>query len=240
VKRRLDQKSRETLKEPSLIEFHTGVKIKHTPQVFLSVSAQSSSWNSAWKDIEPAFNALRGLIELTFDFYRWHMGGGGRSARRKVPHPLWMIACKEGMPQEWVYFITDEDNTTKALDLDSAHLDGIKKNAAILQQEPEPQSTLSLIADCLRLYSQAMDARFKHLCFLGFWQLAEAITHSESVGGKTDKVAERLAWHGTEIGLKGSGYQETLVVLGKKRNNIVHRGIHEIEDDCQCAAILIH
>jgi len=76
-----------------------------------------------------------------------------------------------------------------------------------------------------------MDARFQHLCLLGFWQLAEAITHSETVGGNTDKVVARLAWHGIGIGLKASGYRETLAVLGKKRNDIVHRGIHDVQDD---------
>lgn len=232
VERQLGKKSRKTLRDTTHITFHTGIKVEHLPKVFLSVSTQASSGNLGWKDIAPAFDALRGLIELYLGFYGWRISSSGKSARRKLPHPLWMIALKEGAPPEWVYFFTDEDNSTaKVFDLNSTRLAEIKKTAKILRSAPKPQSTLSLIADCLRLYSQAMDARFRHLCFLGFWQLAEAITHSETVGGNTDKVVARLAWHGVEIGLKGSGYKETLTALGKKRNDIVHRGIHEIEDD---------
>lgn len=231
VERQLDKKNRKALRDIANIKSHIENKIEHPPKVFLSVSTQASSWKQGWMDIAPAFDALRGLIELSLDFYGLHITSRGKSARRKLPHPLWMIILKKDTPSEWVYFLTDEDSAAKAFDLTSTRLTGIKKNAKILEREPKSHSTLSLIADCLRLYSQAMDARFRHLCFLGFWQLAEAITHSETVGGNTNKVVARLAWHGIEIGLKGSGYKETLTALGKKRNDIVHRGIHEIEDD---------
>lgn len=132
---------------------------------------------------------------------------------------------------EWIHFITDEDSEAKAFELSKSRLIGLQKNASVLGKKPKEQSTLSLIANCLRLYSQAMDARFTHLSFLGFWQLGEAITNAKTVGGKTQKVVDRLAWHGSRIGLKGSGYTETLRVLGDKRNDIVHRGIHDVEND---------
>jgi len=76
-----------------------------------------------------------------------------------------------------------------------------------------------------------MDARFPHLSFLGFWQLAEAVTNAETFGGKTEKVVARLAWHGPRLGFKGSGYEGILKRLSTKRNSIVHRGIHDIEND---------
>lgn len=231
VERQLGKKHTKNLLNPTLMTFHTGIKIEHIPRVFLSVYTQAPSRELAWKEIEPAFDALRGLIELSLSFFDWRISNSVKSARRKVPHPLMWIAYKQGVPPEPRYFNTEEDNSTKTFNLNRAALALIKKNAAILRKEPEPQSTLALIADSLRLYSQAMDHRFKHFCFLGFWQLAEAITRAQTVGGNTDKVAARLAWHGSEIGLKGSGYEESLRVFGKKRNDIVHRGIHEIEDD---------
>lgn len=230
VERQLDKETRQGLRDPNVILINTGIKVDHIPKIFISISSEAPSWNLAWKEVEPAFDALRGLLELSLDFYEWRFTNNGKSARGRIPHPLWMIACKKGEPPEWVYFITEEASISEPFELTNAHLTKIKKNAKVLRTEPKPQSTLSLIADSLRLYTQAMDAHFKHLCFLGFWQLAEAITQSEAVGGSIDKVAARIAWHGSRIGLKGSGYTETLAVLGRKRNDIVHRGIHEVED----------
>jgi len=231
VKRQLNKKNRNVLRDTNQITLNTGIIVEKLPNVFISVSTHKSSRDLAWKDIEPAFDALRGLIELSLGFYGWRISIGRESARRKLPHPLWMIAFKKGEPPEWMNFLTDEDSTATSFELDSKMLSQIKKKAKIFRTEPRQKSTLFLIADCLRLYSQAMDVRFRHLCFLGFWQLAEAITNSETVGGNTDKVAVRLAWHGMKIGLIGSGYKETLAVLGKKRSDIVHRGIHEIKDN---------
>ncbi len=222
---------KEALINPTFIELQTGVRVTHIPTVFLSVSACASFWDLAWKNVEPAFSALRGLIELSFDVYRWRRTYGKVMSRRKIPHPLWIIACSEGKTPEWLFFDIDEDSTKSTFELSAEHLAVIRKAAHLIQEEPPHRSTLSLIADCLRLYSQAMDVRLRHLCFLGFWQLAETITNSNEFGGKTERVADRLSWHGTEIGLKGSGYKETLRALGRKRNDIVHRGIHEVEDD---------
>ena len=63
VTRRLDQKAREALRNPTHIKFHTGVEVEHISEFFLTVSAQAPSWSLAWKDVAPAFDALRGLIE---------------------------------------------------------------------------------------------------------------------------------------------------------------------------------
>jgi len=232
VERRLGKEGRDTLRNKSLLRIRTRTKSTDLPSVFLYTSAKGSSWHLAWKDLEPAFDALRGMIELTFDFFGFRLISDGQEARRSVPHPLWMTARKRGKTSpEWIHFITDEDSEAKAFELTRKRLSGVQKNASILAKKPKRRSTLSLIANCLRLYSQAMDARFPHLSFLGFWQLGEAITNAEAVGGKTDRVVARLAWHGARIGLKGSGYKGILKVLAKKRNAIVHSGIHDLEND---------
>jgi hypothetical protein len=229
VKRQFDSQNKTTLEDPNIIRRNTGIEINSIPEVFLSVSSHALDHYLAWEQVAPAFDVLRGAIEMTLGIYRGRIDG--RGARRQISHPLWMVAYKKGYQPEWMVFLTEEDRTTRLFDINNEHLTLIKKNAEILKREPNPKSTISLIADCLRLYSQAMDANFNHLCLLGFWQLAEAITCSEGFGGKTDKVASRIAWHGVEYGLKGTGYLETLVALGNKRNNIVHRGIHDVEDN---------
>lgn len=231
VNRQLSKEERKTFLNPNYLTIETGVTITEIPQVFLSVSGRGASWLLAWREVAPAFDALRGILEFSFGYGGWRLSSDGISPRRKVPHPLWMMAKKSEAPIEWVRFITDEDKPSGVFDLTNERFASIRKNARFLCQESDSKSIESLIADCLRLYSQAMDARFRYECFLGFWQLAEAITRAETFGGSTDKVVARIAWHGEKTGLIGSGYRETLHALSKKRNDIVHRGIHEVEDE---------
>ncbi len=41
--------------------------------MFLSTSANGPSWHDVWKEVESAFDALRGMIELTFDFFGFRL-----------------------------------------------------------------------------------------------------------------------------------------------------------------------
>lgn len=230
VKSKFDKKNKSIWEDPNIIRSNTGVEVETIPEMFLYVSGQAQNPYAAWEKITPAFDTLRGIIELTLGIYRGHIMGGRQTARRKIPHPLWMVAYKKEIQPEWMTFQTEDDKTTRLFDLNNESFTRIKQNARTLKKVPDSKSTISLIADCLRLYSQAMDARFDYLCFLGFWQLAEAITRSESFGGKPEKVVSRIAWHSTKFKIKGSGYLHTLLALGNKRNDIVHRGINNIED----------
>jgi hypothetical protein len=76
-----------------------------------------------------------------------------------------------------------------------------------------------------------MDANLRGDCFLAFWQMAEAITCADVSGGDTRHVANNLAWHSERLDLKATGYKHTLVRLGKKRNQIAHSGISDVDDD---------
>lgn len=76
-----------------------------------------------------------------------------------------------------------------------------------------------------------MDGYYYYNQFLGLWNIAEAICLSEEFGGESKKVAKRLAWFGKNIGLVSSGYTNILDSLSNKRNNLVHKGISDIDDD---------
>jgi hypothetical protein len=228
---KLNAEGRKTILNPNLIRINTGIKDDQIPSLFISVCDSGKDEYDAWDRITPAFDALRGIIELSLGFFVTQIMWGEKSARRKIPHPVWMVTYKKSSPLKWLTFETEENRSSRIYELDNKNLSRIKKNGKLLIKEPNQKSTLSLIADCLRLYSQAMDANFNHLCFLGFWQLAEAITRSQSAGGRTDKVVARLAWHGHKFDFVGSGFQNSLLYLAEKRNDIVHRGIHDIDDD---------
>jgi len=216
--------------EERRIRINTSHPASKVLTTFLIVSHRGSSFSTAWKEVTPAFDALRGLTELILGLGAWRYGDRF-SPRRKVAHPPWIIGQRTDGTTETARFVIEDYRDRKQFTLTTTQLTTIRNNAKLFADQPQRASTLSLIADCLRLYAQAMDASFDYTSFLGFWQLAEAVTLSETVGGQTDKVCERLAWHAERIELKRSGYKDTLRAFASKRNDIVHRGIHEIGVD---------
>lgn len=102
---------------------------------------------------------------------------------------------------------------------------------SLFKLPPKTNSTNSLIADSLRLYSDSLNSINIYNAFLNFWQLAEVICLSENVGGRTDKIIARLSWHLTHTKLANEQITRTLKNLSRKRNDFVHRGIKSIDQD---------
>ena len=235
--RQFEPSARKEFSNPKVVYLETGCDYQQLPNTFLKVCAAYPTWKEAWRISIPAFDTLRGLIEITFNlftfksqFIRW----GRRKPRSYLPHPKWMVGHRKGDPLVWIPFLVDEhssEETTNKDSLSAEVLHKIKFNCRHFKNPVDRGNIISLVADCMRLYAQALDSRTNALTLLGLWQLAEAMTNSEKHGGKTDVVVNRLAWHSTRSTLKGSGYKATLVKLGKKRNDIVHRGISDDIDD---------
>lgn len=200
------------------------------PRQFLTVHSNGLEWNEAWTQIEPAFDAFRGLLELTIGLGRWNWSSHEKP-RRKIPHPLWMVAVNERNEHEPIRFSAPAYNEPRLYELTNSDYVAFKKNASIFKEESTDNHSLySLLIDCLRLYAQAVDAEYRHSCLLGLWQLAEAITQAQTVSGKTEVVVNRLSWLGEQLDLVASGYFLTLSSLATKRNDIVHRGLHDVSD----------
>jgi hypothetical protein len=225
----LRQLGKQTFEQPSDSIWAARVSPDNIPDAFVTIEGRGDSHHAAWKAVEPAFETLRGLLEFSFGFGGWRISTDQR-ARRKVPAPEWLIARQKGIAVEGIGFATEDQECRKLFELTATHLAILKRRAKLIRQQPEPQTSVSVIADALRLYSQAMDARFSYSCFLGLWQMAETIAMSEDEGGQTDRVVSKIAWHGEKLKLHGSGWTNALGALGEKRNDIVHRGIREIED----------
>lgn len=208
-----------------------GSEAKFHPGAFLKLLGKGLDQNTAWENAEPVFSALRGLLEFSVGFGSGRLTIGGTSEPRcQIPHPAWLFAVGADDFVHGIAFDIDDEKRSFPFELTSERWGVLRRNAGILRNTPPTGSTQSVIADSLRLYAEAMDARFAHQSLLGFWQVGEAITLSEMVGGQTDKVAERLSWHHSKLKLPGSGYTATLKRLGQKRNSIVHRGIHDVGD----------
>lgn len=200
------------------------------PRQFLTVRSTGLDWGEAWEQIEPAFNAFRGLLEFTLGYGGWSWSSHEKP-RRKIPHPMWMVAVNERGEHEPVQFLAPPYNESKLYELQQRDYTTFKKNALFFKDRATGDETLYfLLVDCLRLYAQALDEENRHRCLLGLWQLAEAITQAESSGGKTETVVKRLAWLGKRLDLVESGYSFILTALAEKRNDIAHRGIHDVTD----------
>lgn len=228
VKLQLDKDTNDALEDIGLLQQKTERKIEHVPQTFLSVTSSATNLLRAWKGVEPAFDTLRGLIVLLANRGNMRIVDDSSRPRGQLPHPTWMIVQTPDGKVEWVSFQSDEFYPNHLIDLTDGSLAAIKTSFAIFERKPTTDSTISVLSDCLRLYAQAMDAKYDNDSFLAFWQLIEVITRSEAFRGDTDKVVARIAWHGTRVGLSGSGFKETLKVFSRKRNGIVHRGISAV------------
>jgi hypothetical protein len=143
-----------------------------------------------------------------------------------------MIVKKLSGEAEGVAFLLEPySGSTTVFTLGQRKFNVIKGHARQLRGEPQSDSTRLLVVDALRLYSQAMDARFNYGCFLGLWQLAESIVLSRSFGGEAVKVADRITKVGMPSGLIASGWRHTLRRFAEKRNDVVHRGLHDIKEE---------
>lgn len=205
--------------------FVTSLSKANLKGVCLSVSERGFSPRDAWEDIDPAFTILRGSFEATLGFWRHHFSNRPQ-ARRKLPCPQWFVALSSHGNVEPMRVVVEESGRpSQSFVLKKVELEAIKRIASFHRRVPAEKSTEALVADCLRLYVQAMDARMPYACLLGFWQLAEALTLSEEFGGDVDKVCARLLWFSSGWRIKTEGMLRLLKSIAAKRNDLVHRGI---------------
>jgi len=205
--------------------FVTSLSKANLKGVCLNVSERGFGNQEAWEVVDPAFAVLRGSFEAAFGFWQRNFSSPPQ-ARRKLPCPQWFVALSSHGNVEPMRFVVEESGRpSQNFVLKRAELEAIKRIAGFHREVPAEKSTEALLADCLRLYVQAMDARMPYACLLGFWQLAEALTLSEGFGGEVDKVCVRLLWFSRAWRIKTEGMLRLLKSIGAKRNDVVHRGI---------------
>src|SRR6266511_3127031 len=199
----------------------------HFTPTFVTFRSRGAHWTDAWKVAEPAWDAFRGLGAFVFGRGKFRiMGEGPRSA---VLHPAWMLTRTEGKSLQFVPFDLDYDPSRRMggdVAITQEMMQSFQEEAVPLSGQPSRGSTLGVMADCLRLYAQAMDSGQHHSCFLGLWQLAEAITVAEEDGGKTERVVARLSMF---IRFPPVGAGSALTYISRKRNRMVHHGVLAME-----------
>jgi len=219
-----------TLGRASLDVFNNR-KVDMDYDTFLSGSCDASTWEEAWSSLEPSFDLLRGWIELTLGFGGYRILSSDQGARRKVPHPPWVIGKSEHGKATGVPFILEEQPLhRKPFGFDQKRFDTLAKNAKTLPNSTDERSIDALLESVIRLYAQAVDAQLNYSCLLGLWQIAETIAQPVNPTGDTSRIATRLAALGEGRGYWASAWRYSLEHVARQRNAIVHRGVRNISD----------
>ena len=203
------------------------------PSYCLVVSEWGPDSGSAWAQIEPSLDCLRAAIEFSVGF----MGKSFRSHEgpmHRVPRPQWMLTWGSGLETvEAIEFAVPNAKPLGSLRLDAKVLDRCQTHLRRFVQEPDRDNDARrVVLDSLRLYIQALDAERTAWAFVGFWQMAEAMTLGEDHYGSGNTTCPRLAAFSQDWGIDQCDAEDILKSLYKKRNEMVHRGRHErIEQD---------
>lgn len=151
--------------------------------------------------------------------------------RTKIAFPKVIFGLNSKCDKDYLLFAVDSPQKFDTIKLDSKQETIINKLSAVFRKEVKKGSIEILLGDSIRLYSQAMDEPKHHNCFLGLWQMLERMCCSDLSGGNTKEIINRLKFYRPNFNLIGSGYFYYMEELADKRNNIVHRGVHQINEE---------
>ena len=212
------------------------LKLKQHPvtsriQTCIVVDGHGSNHVNAWYDeIDSAFDALRGVFEISHSFSRVGFRLGKQRRRAKIPMPPWAFAFSLRQPWELIPFLAGVPINNEPLELIRERLKPIRIWASILRRPVHPRSSIALLVDALRLYAQAFDAEADFQCCLGLWQLAESLTLASAYQGEGTRVARRLSWFGQYFSLDPTALNHILLGVFSKRNDIVHAGLQRANE----------
>lgn len=207
---------------------------------YISVSADGTDWRGAWESLEPAFDTLRGIIEIS-DLW------GSISLRTQpgqiatVPHPTAIFVFpNRGPPDGSAFYRSPPTGHVPAAISDEAW-NVLRSAWKFMREAPDPDSTNELIGDALRLYAHAADEHDRADRFLGFWQMAECL--NARVHGESKKLAGWISEYGGTIQMWRTGpFGEALARsalppperdpehLATLRDTLVHRGISRVTE----------
>lgn len=197
--------------------------------VCMTVHGRGRDASEAWVAVEPAFDSLRGELELTQGYMR-SMLRFPEGALRSIPHPPWMLAYdKADKHVEPIDFLVTEAELEPGtrFTLKQELVAAVRKNLRRFVRTPASEKdTRALIVDALRLYTQALDAPRLHQQFLGLWQCAECLTMGSAHHGDGNRTSARLAALARDWSLDTSHLVDVLKELYGHRNRIVHHGEH--------------
>lgn len=199
------------------------------PSCFLVFKTTGANPYDAYDAISPTLSGFRGLIELSLNLGNWRISSHEKP-RANIPFPKWCIALSPLNILESISFSVPEVKPSH-LSFQYPAYKNARYLSKVFTNKANNNSILYLLSICLRLYSQAMDEQFHNSCFIGFWQIAEALTFSQDFGGRTDIVATRLEKFLSYTKLPEPKGKVLLQYFCKLRNDIVHQGLNNVDEN---------
>ncbi|MEQ9437679.1 MAG: hypothetical protein RIG62_01480 [Cyclobacteriaceae bacterium] len=202
--------------------------IDNLPFYFLQSEIYAAQYTQLWKKVESYYDLLRGVVDYSMQYGTYHLRFGTPFSKRTfLGLPTLAIAIDDKKKLEVIDLLSDSNQKFKPIEFSSAQDDNFKFISSLFDHEINDENSIeSLMADCFRLYGQSMDSIHDYQAFISLWQIAERIT----LNAKSQEVADKLNALNKDK-LPGSRSKYSLNILAKKRNDIVHRGIHNLDED---------
>lgn len=205
---------------------------RRLPHNWLFCETNNINFQESWYEIAPPLQSLRGLLELAVSGFSFKHSCPFQP-RFSLPFPSFVIGLSDAKKLDHYYFRKlHDEKKEKPLKIKESHIEWAKEQARLLRGPFQDNSIELLIANCLRLFSSSVDDIHSKNCLLSLWQMAESLTLSESYGGQTGIVVERLSWFSRDLrGVDKQTLRDALTVIAYNRNQIVHSGRDKRMDD---------
>jgi hypothetical protein len=184
---------------------------------FLSVDVDCRETWQAFDAANLIIEPFRALLNLSEEYGRIHWRAGIPRAIAKVPSPKYVyVFDQHGKYLHFGYTLLPYAD--RAVDFRPEQLKQVW-DAADHSGKIGSDVLRHVLQEALRLYVRALDERESHLAFFSLWQCLELLTR-KGEGQSEREVVERT----TGVFLKNPTIADSLRILMRKRNRVVHEG----------------
>lgn len=206
----------------------------HNNYPYLSFNNEGENFGSAFNEFYPTFESLQGLINycITAENFAMKFPFKWQEAEFSIRNAVFGID-KNGVKQygDVVKLSRGISAATKTKSISDVALKNLNFTLKNLSNKPKKNSVEELLYSVFRLYYTACNSMNQHDAFLNFWQICEAISFSQNFRGDTKTILKRISSFVNPKGLIGDQIENTLLSLSTIRNDIVHRGIDNSDQE---------
>lgn len=206
----------------------------HQNYPYIFFKNQGENFGAAFNEYYPTFESLQGLVNycITAENFAMKFPFKWQEAEFSIRNTVFGID-KSGVKQygDVVKLSRGISAITKTKKISDVALKNLNFTLKNLGDKPKNNSIEELLYSVFRLYYTACNSMNQHDAFLNFWQICEAISFSQNFRGDTKTILKRISSFVSPKGLIGDQIENTLVRLSTIRNDIVHRGIDNSDQE---------
>lgn len=206
----------------------TKKKFSAKQQWTIMIESYGNIFFDAYTNNEDKIECLKGIIDFSLSFGQWKFFiDNCNMAQIDTPESVY------GISDDVYKYLNHTYPTSKNQNF---QLEGqADKNfnfiSSKFQTKPKEGSILALLANCFKLYANAVETNNIQYRFLTFWQIAEELALSNNFKGSTMKVLSRIMHLIEKKNSQGvTSMIPILESLPNKRNDLVHRGHQDFDD----------